>query len=88
MARKSTDLTKPHYNSLYETAEKYRESKKQLYIDLTNKECPFRPKTNIPARNEKVSEFIERLVNEKKKQEEELEKIREAKITTKDTETG
>ena len=36
---------------------------------MTKKECPFRPKTNIPARNEKVSEFIERLVNEKKKQE-------------------
>ena len=88
MARKSFDNSKSHYNTLYETAEKYRESKKQLYIDLTKKECPFRPKTNVPQRNEKVSEFIERLVNEKKKQEEELEKIREAKITTKDTETG
>lgn len=87
---RSSVSTKPRYEDLYQEASKRRERQLERFEDAAKSEFSFRPEVHAAAKvpDPDPESFLNRIVNSKKKFEEEMEKLRQDLVTDTDPVTG
>ena len=78
----------PRYMDLFHEAVKRKERQVERSTESIKTECPFKPTTNGPKSETDQASFLERIVNSKRKFEDEMEKIRQGMVTDTDEVTG
>jgi len=78
----------PRYMDLFHEAVKRKERQVERSTESTKTECPFKPATNGPKIETDQASFLDRIVNSKRKFEEEMEKVRQGLVTDTDEVTG
>lgn len=78
----------PRYMDLFHEAVKRKERQVERSTESIKTECPFKPTTNGPKSEADQASFLERIVNSKRKFEDEMEKIRQGMVTDTDEVTG
>lgn len=78
----------PRYMDLFHEAVKRKERQVERSTESTKTECPFKPTTNGPKADIDQASFLDRIVNSKRKFEEEMAKVRQEIVTDTDEATG